>query len=1532
LNKTRISMRNFTLQDFIPIKSFGIRAIYTMAMLFMIHVANTQTITTSKIECACLSNETTSGNGQFSEILRVTGPTAATWTVVSSTGLYATSSAAPPALPTPLANGTVVPETGAGTGIYELGAKRVDNTTWTATLSNGTRTVTINSSQVCKYPRKDIIGDDGACINSEDKTYRLNIPPSLLATSVWSVSGGGVAAGPSGTNPFKVNWGTTVGTYTVSVSGTARAYSGQTANFCSFSSTKQVTIANEPTVSLVCNNQVNVSMNGNCDLNIGPDLVLENMAFPNTSYNVVIKDMQADTLIPYTRLSQKYLNKNLQVSVVHECSGNSCWGYIRLEDKSIPELICNDITIECTESLIPSLPRHFPVNPDAVITAQGGTKFLVKNFDYCSDVTLVYNDRPLSTDCGAEFSKVIERTWLATDISGNTATCSAEIYVKKGVTTDVKFPPNWDSNLKLLNPTRDMETIEACSSYPRKKPGSNIPHHSYTGEPTGTFCQNVDVTFHDDSINICGHQSFKIIRTWILTDRCNGVKPITHTQVITVMDNFPPAVIAPRDTIIGTDGFTCGNSFNVAPPRVRNECSTWDYTVTIKVPDASGKPAEFSTSEGVVRNANGTYTITRFPTGVTTLWVVYTVKDACGWSTDAFTEVTIKDSTKPVAVCDQFTFVGLNTDGEGLLTAEAVDDGSWDNCSIDSFSIKRMNPGMCGKADTTWAKKILFCCKDIGNAVMVQMRVTDKAGNTNVCMVEVRTQDNIPPRLHNCPADRTVDCSADLINLTQYGVPTTTDVCGATLTERVKSKSLNECGTGTLVRVFTAQDKHGNRDSCMQTIKIVALTPFTRANITWPADHIVPNGCLGTAIEPKNLPAGKQNPTWTAVSCSNVSFEHEDLVFQYVDGYCFKVLRKWTVIDWCQFDPLDINKGRFVHTQVIKVQNNQAPNITKGCKISDYKLTNVDECKILVELTATATDDCTKPENLIWSYTIDINNNGTVDFSANSNALSRVLPFGKHKITWNSTDECGNSGKCDVLLEVKDTKAPTPYCLTDITTVIMGQGGKVVIWASDFNKGSFDNCSPADSLRYAFSTNPAHISRTYTCDSLTSRNTRFNVRMYVIDKAGNYDFCQTSITVQDNSNVCNKPNVSGTTVAVVGTVATENSKSLEGVNLQITSNQVEFPKYTKTNALGEFEFRELGMYNDYMITPNKDENHTLGISTLDLVLIQRHILGLKKLDNPYKLIAADINNDQKINASDLVVLRKLILGLYDKLPSAPSYKFVDKTYTFSDPSHPWPFKHEAGMANLDHDAMNTDFIAIKTGDINDTYANLRNEEASPRGKTILYYDTKNVDGYTEISFSNSASNILGGQLALNFNSQDYEYAGLASQVLDLDETNVLANGNNINVSWNSEVTSTTSETLFTIRLKQKSKNNLDLALDGNVLTPELYTSGSESIAIHPLSLEPRAAAGQGLSFELHQNTPNPFKNTTTIAFNLPEAGEATLKIFDYSGVELKRIQKSFEKGYNTVEVNTEEINKTGILFYQLDTKTHSATKKMIVIK
>ena len=118
------------------------------------------------------------------------------------------------------------------------------------------------------------------------------------------------------------------------------------------------------------------------------------------------------------------------------------------------------------------------------------------------------------------------------------------------------------------------------------------------------------------------------------------------------------------------------------------------------------------------------------------------------------------------------------------------------------------------------------------------------------------------------------------------------------------------------------------------------------------------------------------------------------------------------------------------------------------------------------------------------------------------------------------------------------------------------------------------------------------------------------------------------------------------------------------------------------------------------VTPFKDNDHLNGVSTLDLVLMVQHILGVNTLDSPYKMIAADINNDGKITTADVIQARFLILQIIPVLSNNTSWRFIPADYQFPSPTNPWGSEIPEYNYMLDIPVSKFDYIAIKVGDVN----------------------------------------------------------------------------------------------------------------------------------------------------------------------------------------------------------------------------------------
>ncbi|MBK9257557.1 MAG: hypothetical protein IPM42_19015 [Saprospiraceae bacterium] len=120
--------------------------------------------------------------------------------------------------------------------------------------------------------------------------------------------------------------------------------------------------------------------------------------------------------------------------------------------------------------------------------------------------------------------------------------------------------------------------------------------------------------------------------------------------------------------------------------------------------------------------------------------------------------------------------------------------------------------------------------------------------------------------------------------------------------------------------------------------------------------------------------------------------------------------------------------------------------------------------------------------------------------------------------------------------------------------------------------------------------------------------------------------------------------------------------------------------------------------NDYRIIAKivggaRSDDFLNGVSTLDQVLILRHILGITPLTSVANIVAADVNLNGKVTASDLVFIRRLILGFNQNFGHTNSWlirPLSDPKLEFYD------------IISLQSETMGLDFIPIKLGDVNGT--------------------------------------------------------------------------------------------------------------------------------------------------------------------------------------------------------------------------------------
>jgi hypothetical protein len=435
----------------------------------------------------------------------------------------------------------------------------------------------------------------------------------------------------------------------------------------------------------------------------------------------------------------------------------------------------------------------------------------------------------------------------------------------------------------------------------------------------------------------------------------------------------------------------------------------------------------------------------------------------------------------------------------------------------------------------------------------------------------------------------------------------------------------------------------------------------------------------------------------------------------------------------------------------------------------------------------------------------------------------------------------------------------------------------------------------------------------FTCED---RGTNL-VYVYVQDSALNTDYCITTVTVQDNLKLCDESE------SIIGLITTEDNNVVSGVevSLNAASNLV-------TGVDGGYFFSGLALGGDYSIAPKKDAGYLNGVSTFDLVLISRHILGVTPLNSPYKLIAADVNNSGSITTLDLIQLRKLILSVDTKLANNTSWRFVPANYTFPVPSNPWSaaFPEVLNINNLTG-SVNGDFVAIKVGDVNNSAV----IDVQPRSNATFALNVEDFaikagNEYT-VNFTSNASDVEGFQMALSY--RGLELVDIVEGIAKVENFGTKFTGEGVVLtSWNGTAANGNMFGLV-FRATSDSKLSEALSVTSRHMNAEAYNNAGEAMNV---ALNFNSGVVAEAAFELKQNMPNPFKGETLIGFNLAEASSATLTINDVTGRVLKVVRGDFAKGANQVSVNSKDLPASGVLYYTLTAGEYTATKKMIIIQ
>ena len=1228
-------------------------------------------------------------------------------------------------------------------------------------------------------------------------------------------------------------------------------------------------------------------------------------------------------------------------------AGQNCMTAITVLDKQPPIVSCpDDVTVDCPTPLedIPPLTQE--------------------DIEDCSPVEIDYVDIPVFDGmCDGEIVSKFTRKYFIIDVHNNVYTCTQMISLAKVELESVEWPED------LLG-----DDAIPCFPDPDLSP-ENTGSPSINGDPiaNGNIC-NLLVTSEDFPIDVCSG-GYKIQRTWTVMDWCDNTST-QQIQFIEVKDFTGPEVDV--DEYLQVDaGPDCTADVLLPPADITEDCST-EWTVRMEGP--------FGTIE-----SNGGL-VMDLPAGVHQ--IIYIAINDCSQEGRDTLMLEISDESTPTALCNSSVSVPLNTTGMAVVPADGFDGGSFDNCGDIYYKVKRMSAPAgydCFNDNNILYRfddEVKFCCEDVDNGpIMVIMRVYDTPpvpgpvnddylqGRFTDCMITVEVQDKIGPEIE-CPTNLTISCEypfdpenldvfgkiamdpadRDEICIDDPGNPWTigvecigldglaSDNCSVIIEEEPSMIMDSLCGTGLITRTFTATDPGGRSVSCEQTITITNYTPFNAGNIDWPDDYVTSDICEIDALEPENLPYPWGEPVLTSDACDLVTFNHTDEIFDFSGNSeaCFKILRHWVVIDWCQIDGSSPDAGRWEHLQVLKVKNLVPPTITDAPD-DIVQCGDVEDCGPGdVVLEASATDDCTDDETLLWRITIDENNDGSFEhilpsMVGSSVSVPRQFPQGTHRVLYTVQDFCGNKATTEQLIEIQNCTPPSAKC-QNITTTLMPvdldddgttDWGMVTIWASDLDAGSDHPCGT--NVTVAFSTDPNDQNMVFNCDDIGPNQ----VDLYVIDDNGLTDFCTVTVTIQDNNTVCPQE---GTTGTISGAIGTASDAMMSEVMVELGGSTLE-PVYT---AEGHYEFPVMPFGGVYEVMPQHDVDPTNGVSTIDLIQIQKHLLGIELFDTPYKYIAADANKSGSVSAVDILELKKLLLGFTEELPQNTSWRFVDAAYEWIDPDNPLQeqFAESYVIDPFQTDMVDVNFVGIKIGDINESAQVFTGggEILTGRKAIDLIMPDVAIDQGAVQTITLSAADldaVEALQFTLKWNPADIEVLEVIPGPRSSNEqwNGTLLEEGLLPFSWHAlEMPYSATDVLFevTLRAKRDIDSHGAFTLSSDVTEEEGLTSNG--LITRP---DLRFGGGHdtyGEDLVVGQNRPNPFSGHTIIPFEISKATGVELTVTDALGRLVYTTRIDATEGYNEFELNASDLGVKGLVFYTIETTNNKQTNRMIIVE
>ncbi|MEO1257817.1 MAG: cohesin domain-containing protein [Bacteroidota bacterium] len=461
---------------------------------------------------------------------------------------------------------------------------------------------------------------------------------------------------------------------------------------------------------------------------------------------------------------------------------------------------------------------------------------------------------------------------------------------------------------------------------------------------------------------------------------------------------------------------------------------------------------------------------------------------------------------KNILSCENNVNVSLDQSGTGEVTPEMLLDGNY--LSYGNFLVSLSLPNGVGLGNEV-------ACENIGKLIIG--KVTDVCTG-NSCWSNIRVEDKKAP-LWECNIEPdTIACDTDIESYPHPDVEDNCDLDPLVSLTGIDIDNSDVCQGITIRKFWVATDNFDNESYCTQVLQIEpdqeVMFPDDRVwlcsqygsypNITDPTAFL---GLSELATTGSGVPIGA-----TGAYCP-YSYSNQDDTL-YTCGNTFKIVRTWTVMNWCTQQVITTDMAGNDNEQIIKIIDATKPTLSVPqvtLSITEPGPSSI-ACRSKDLLPApTVSDGCGEVTVKIFTEIGEAVYVNGVDGKEGGFVPNPGLGLGPHTVTYKAIDDCGNETVLLVTANVIDDEAPIAIC-DEITDASLDQFGNTLIFAETFDDGSYDNCCIGDMLVKRMGQPDTEFAPAVPFDC---NDSEVMVVFRVVDCFDNYAECMVSVEVND---------------------------------------------------------------------------------------------------------------------------------------------------------------------------------------------------------------------------------------------------------------------------------------------------------------------------------------------------------------------------------------------------------------------------------